>query len=478
MHSQEEGSQPRDRRSWTEEEDEMLRAAIEEEDPDVNPPTRWHAIAQHLPNRTNKDCRKRWWAQMASIVSKGAWTSDEDERLASAVEELGPKWASVAGRVKTRNSGQCAKRWNDTLNPSIDRSRWTREEDELLIKAVEEQGRVWAHIARTYLPGRTGLATKNRYNHFLRGFDKQARKLSRQTSRVSPVVQSYIRGHSVSSSSTCSTDSQLPSQTTIGGSSPDIAAMPRCARPDLMIAMPEAQHDIGAYEAEQIIDSSAFPDQPGRCDLSLQLPQCSGIHQICGPPEADGFDELLPQDPSPTSPLHTSWTPLPYLSDTATEEVEQFESSASWPSYAPRSVARSNIALFDLADCSAQYENPGVGQCGASPLEGPDPHVFPGDPFVAGCHLDILCPPTYQDWEPAYPGFDVTQMQIGSLAGPACTYSTNVEYGGTLCCPDSSLRPVTVPSTTCDCQDVACAAQMRSWSLPASDSWDPFRGVR
>lgn len=30
MHSQEEGSQPRDRRSWTEEEDEMLRAAIEE----------------------------------------------------------------------------------------------------------------------------------------------------------------------------------------------------------------------------------------------------------------------------------------------------------------------------------------------------------------------------------------------------------------------------------------------------------------
>lgn len=84
---------------------------------------------------------------MASIVSKGAWTSDEDEvssnfprniavvnrgcdcsslvqRLASAVEELGPKsvtqlhyfvllsfrgscrWASVAGRVKTRNSGR------------------------------------------------------------------------------------------------------------------------------------------------------------------------------------------------------------------------------------------------------------------------------------------------------------------------------------------------------------------------------------
>lgn len=49
------------------------------EDPESNPPTRWHAISQHIPNRTNKDCRKRWWAQMATIVSKGSWTSDEDE---------------------------------------------------------------------------------------------------------------------------------------------------------------------------------------------------------------------------------------------------------------------------------------------------------------------------------------------------------------------------------------------------------------
>ena len=76
------------------------------EDAGANPPSKWHAIAKHIPNRTNKDCRKRWWAQMATRVSKGSWSAEEDERLFQAVEELGTKWAAVASRVGTRNSGR------------------------------------------------------------------------------------------------------------------------------------------------------------------------------------------------------------------------------------------------------------------------------------------------------------------------------------------------------------------------------------
>ena len=43
---------------------------------------------------------------MATRVSKGSWSTEEDERLFAAVEELGTKWATVAGRVGTRNSGR------------------------------------------------------------------------------------------------------------------------------------------------------------------------------------------------------------------------------------------------------------------------------------------------------------------------------------------------------------------------------------
>ncbi len=57
---------------------------------------------------------------------------------------------------------ECAKRWTDTLNPSIDRSTWTPEGDALLISAVNEHGKVWTKIVKLYFPGRTGLSAKNR----------------------------------------------------------------------------------------------------------------------------------------------------------------------------------------------------------------------------------------------------------------------------------------------------------------------------
>ena len=56
-------------------------------------PSRWFAISKHVPGRTNKDCRKRWFAKMASDVVKGGWAPDEDQRLIKAIESLGTRCA-------------------------------------------------------------------------------------------------------------------------------------------------------------------------------------------------------------------------------------------------------------------------------------------------------------------------------------------------------------------------------------------------
>lgn len=146
----------------------MLRAAIKLEEPNTDKPSKWHSIARHVPGRTNKDCRKRWCATMASVVSKGGWSSEEDRKLLDAVEKHGTKWSFVAAMVETRNSGQCAKRWNDTLNPEIDRSAWSSEEDAKLVNAVNTHGTSWTIIVKSYFPGRTALAAKNRYSHLSR----------------------------------------------------------------------------------------------------------------------------------------------------------------------------------------------------------------------------------------------------------------------------------------------------------------------
>ena len=50
----------------------------------------WNLIADKLPGRTNKDCRKRW-AKLGNEVKKGAWSSDEDKKLRSAIAQLGFK---------------------------------------------------------------------------------------------------------------------------------------------------------------------------------------------------------------------------------------------------------------------------------------------------------------------------------------------------------------------------------------------------
>ena len=61
------------------------------EDPDNSNPSKWHAIAKHVPNRTNKDCRKRWFAKMANDVVKGGWSPQEDEKLVKGIERYGTR---------------------------------------------------------------------------------------------------------------------------------------------------------------------------------------------------------------------------------------------------------------------------------------------------------------------------------------------------------------------------------------------------
>ncbi|KAF9001494.1 Homeodomain-like protein [Cyathus striatus] len=197
----------RERRSWTAKEDDLLRAAVQREDPNNPNPSKWHAIAKHVPNRTNKDCRKRWFAKMASDVVKGGWSPDEDEKLVKGIERFGTRWSLVASVVQSRNSDQCAKRWTDTLNPAIDRTTWTPDSDELLLQAVQEHGKVWTKIVKTYFPGRTGLSAKNRYNSITRFTAENSRARAR---RKSPEEGPY-KTESVSSSSSSSASPATPS---------------------------------------------------------------------------------------------------------------------------------------------------------------------------------------------------------------------------------------------------------------------------
>ncbi|KAF2762262.1 hypothetical protein EJ05DRAFT_497124 [Pseudovirgaria hyperparasitica] len=163
---------PRMPRKWTAEEDKALRNEVlaqlaEGEAKD------WCRIASKLPGRTNKDCRKRWHNAVAGGLKKGQWAKSEDALLRRGVERHGQRWTLVAEEVRTRSADQCAKRWQQSLDPELDRSEWSEQENQQLLYAVSKIGRHWKEIQKLYFPGRSKNCIKNRYTVLTRKIQNQ-----------------------------------------------------------------------------------------------------------------------------------------------------------------------------------------------------------------------------------------------------------------------------------------------------------------
>ncbi|KAL0565113.1 hypothetical protein V5O48_016916 [Marasmius crinis-equi] len=101
-----------------------------------------------------------------------AWSEEEDEALRAGVEAFGiGNWQKVADNfVTSRSYIQCERRWKYVLDPSIDKSPWTEEEDRLLVQGYKEHGPCWTMIANTLLQGRTALKVRQRATYKLSCF--------------------------------------------------------------------------------------------------------------------------------------------------------------------------------------------------------------------------------------------------------------------------------------------------------------------
>ena len=65
--------------------------------------------------------------------TKGGWTKEEDEILKKAVKENQAKnWKKVSECLEGRTPIQCLHRWQKVLNPSLIKGPWTEEEDRIV----------------------------------------------------------------------------------------------------------------------------------------------------------------------------------------------------------------------------------------------------------------------------------------------------------------------------------------------------------
>ncbi|KAI0836460.1 hypothetical protein F5Y06DRAFT_288430 [Hypoxylon sp. FL0890] len=135
-------------------------------------------------------------------VNSGTWSPAEDVRLRDAVAKYGTRWVVVAGAVGTRNGDQCAKRWNEKLNPELDHSPWSSREENLLLQLVDLYGHNWKFMAKSFLQGRAPLSLKNRYSLLMRRRKRQgggAKQLPSPTSTAPPSPSPFCGSFDLSS---------------------------------------------------------------------------------------------------------------------------------------------------------------------------------------------------------------------------------------------------------------------------------------
>ena len=116
------------------------------------------------------------------------WADAEDNRLLMGVFLYGlDNWNSISNYVGNgRLRSQCMQRWTRGLDPRISKKQWSKEEEELLLKLVEEyKDRSWTRIA-SHFGNRSDVQCRYKYIQLQR-MNRVEQSVSSPPSAASPI---------------------------------------------------------------------------------------------------------------------------------------------------------------------------------------------------------------------------------------------------------------------------------------------------
>ncbi|CAD8117984.1 unnamed protein product [Paramecium sonneborni] len=139
----------------------------------------WEEVVELISRRTVEQCKNKWNGLLKLSLQQIPWTEEQDLFLFDLIKksrEEGKqnKWCRLANLINIqfkespRTGKQCRERWNNHLNPDINRHPWNLEEDIELLEIVKKHQRKWAFISKNLKIKRSENAVKNRFNCLLK----------------------------------------------------------------------------------------------------------------------------------------------------------------------------------------------------------------------------------------------------------------------------------------------------------------------
>lgn len=111
------------------------------------------------------------------------FSQNEDQILKNIVELFGAKnWRFIASMIPNKTPRQCRDRYVNYLSPDIIHSKWSSDEDKLLVEKYNEIGPCWSKLQQ-YFPSRTANAIKNRYKYSICKLQNSKKKNRNQEQR-------------------------------------------------------------------------------------------------------------------------------------------------------------------------------------------------------------------------------------------------------------------------------------------------------
>ena len=95
-------------------------------------------------------CSSRWKKALQPTLKKAnhKWTKDEDDIIIRHVSSGNRSWAEIARELEGRTDYQVKQRYMSELDPNLKKGVWSADEMKILIDSQKELGNKWLEIAK------------------------------------------------------------------------------------------------------------------------------------------------------------------------------------------------------------------------------------------------------------------------------------------------------------------------------------------